>query len=74
MGTYATELITVDKLVFVGILEANACFELESKLDDEDDDRFVRSSSAWLELNLVKSFDDTTELNGKPFTFILKEN
>ena len=53
------------KLIFVGIFEAKAFAELAS---NDDDDKFVNNASAWLEDNLVKSFDDTTELNGKPFT------
>ena len=53
------------KLILVGIFEAKAFAELAS---NDDDDKFVNNARAWLEDNLVKSFDKTTELNGKPFT------
>ena len=53
------------KLILVGIFEAKAFAELAS---NDDDDKFVNNARAWLDDNLVKSFDETTELNGKPFT------
>lgn len=65
MGTYAAELTTVLKLVFVGKLEAKAFCESVSKLDD---DKFVNNASDWLDVSFVKSFEDMTELSGKPFT------